>query len=59
MKEINGEIVDEKEIEGFLKEAEVMRALAPHPNVLKFIGICRRPFCLVTGLLQKYLLSLF
>jgi serine/threonine protein kinase len=26
-----------------------MKQLATHENVLKFIGICRSPFCILTG----------
>ena len=53
VKEINGNIVDEKEIEGFIKEAELMRNLPPHPNILNLLGISPQPFCLITEYMEK------
>ena len=53
IKEINGNIINEKEIECFLQEAELMRTLPKHPNIVNFIGICAQPFCLVTEFMEK------
>lgn len=49
IKEINGDLVDEKGVEDFLKEAKMMKNLPKHPNILKYIGICVNPFCIITG----------
>ena len=53
IKEINGNIIDEKQIDEFLKECEVMKKLPKHPNILKFIGICNNPFSILTEFMEK------
>lgn len=53
VKEINSEVIDSKEVDAFVKEAEVMRKLSPHPNVLGFVGICSSPFCIVTEYMAR------
>jgi serine/threonine protein kinase len=49
VKEINGDTIEENEIESFLKEATLMKEMKPHPNVLQLIGITASPFCIITG----------
>jgi hypothetical protein len=45
-KMINGE---EANTEEFLQEAKVMSTIPPHPNVIRLIGFCRLPVCIVSG----------
>ena len=53
IKEINGNIVDEEEIQSFVQEAELMRKLPKHPHILNFIGISPDPFCIITEFVEK------
>ena len=45
-KMINGE---ETNTEEFLQEAKVMSTIPQHPNVIRLIGFCRLPVCIVSG----------
>ena len=42
--------VTEAAIQEFLKEAELMRAIRPHSNVVQFLGICEAPLLIITGM---------
>jgi len=53
IKEINSEIIDEKQLNDFIKEAELMKKLPKHPNIVKFIGITSNPFSIVTEFMEK------
>jgi serine/threonine protein kinase len=53
VKKIKGQFT-EKQMAGFLKEAEVTRNITPHPNVIKCIGLCLAPLCLGMSC-RKYL----
>jgi serine/threonine protein kinase len=45
IKKIQGKLT-EKQIEEFLREAEITRKLPPHPNVIQCVGVCLRPLCI-------------
>jgi len=49
-------MIDENEVIAFIKEAQLMKSLPQHPNILKLVGICGSPFCIITG---KYFSFLF
>jgi len=62
VKEVSQALLNEQSIESFKKEANVMRNLRPHPNVVLFLGISLPPdpTCIVTeymknGSLNDYL----
>jgi len=44
----NGTVVTQAEIRDFLAEAQTMKELPPHPNVVLFRGVCIEPLCIVT-----------
>jgi len=48
VKDLKPEIVSENEIKGFVAEADLMRNLSEHPNVVQFIGLIAQPFCIIT-----------
>lgn len=48
VKEILSRSVLKTEMQNFLLEAEVMKQLPEHPNVISFIGLCASPFCIIT-----------
>jgi len=48
VKDLKAEAVSQAEIKGFVAEADLMRKLPPHPNVVKFIGLIAQPFCIIT-----------
>eukprot|EP01114_Cavostelium_apophysatum_P021359 TRINITY_DN7435_c0_g1_i2.p1 TRINITY_DN7435_c0_g1~~TRINITY_DN7435_c0_g1_i2.p1 ORF type:complete len:454 (-),score=55.97 TRINITY_DN7435_c0_g1_i2:124-1485(-) len=41
------------QLKDFLKEADVMRTIRPHKNVVTFLGVCRDPLCIVTEFHSK------
>lgn len=53
IKEIAPDALNEKEVGHFLEEAEVMRNMQRHPNVVLFLGICLDPFSIVTEFLEN------
>jgi len=46
---INMDDDDNEMVEEFLREASMMDLLGNHPNVIKFVGACLEPFCLVSA----------
>jgi serine/threonine protein kinase len=42
------EKLNDKQIEEFLKEADITLKIPPHPNVIRLIGICLSPLCIGT-----------
>jgi len=40
--------LENTDIAEFLAEADLMRKMRPHPNVVLYLGVCRQPLCLVT-----------
>jgi len=48
VKDMKAENVSENEIKAFIGEAELMRNLSNHPNVVQFIGLVAHPFCIIT-----------
>lgn len=62
VKEIKKEMISKDELVSFIEEAEIMKQMTPHPNVVLFLGIVDDPFCIVTeymenGDLKSYLRS--
>ncbi len=45
VKKPKGEIT-ESQLNEIMKEAFLMQSVPPHPNVLKFIGVCMSPLCI-------------
>jgi serine/threonine protein kinase len=45
IKKSNGQLTD-KQIEEFLREAEITRNVPPHPNVIRFVGLSVNPLCI-------------
>ena len=41
--------VTEGNLQEFVQEAELMKSIRPHTNVVQFLGICEDPFLIVTG----------
>jgi len=59
VKRLMGEFSNDK-LQEFEREADLMKQLPPHSNVLQFVGICIVPLCIVTqyyerGNLKEYL----
>jgi len=48
VKDLKAEGVSQAEIKGFVAEADLMRNLPPHQNVVQFIGLIAQPFCIIT-----------
>lgn len=51
-----------KELDGFIGEIDLMKALTPHDNVVTLVGMCKDPICMITqyydrGSLFDYLMS--
>jgi serine/threonine protein kinase len=60
IKEINGIVINPTELSSFIQEAELMKSIGTHPNIIKLVGIVSDPFCIVVefmpnGDLYKYL----
>jgi len=53
VKEISAESINQKELEAFIEEARLMKDIPQHPNVLQFIGISPKPFCIITEFMEK------
>jgi len=53
VKEIRSENITWEEKKKFIEEAEIMRNMKPHRNVVLFLGIIVNPFCIVTEFLGK------
>jgi hypothetical protein len=48
IKLIKMERTDPLQIQGFIEEAEIMKNMMPHQNVVQFLGFCTNPICIVT-----------
>lgn len=56
VKQMKG-IINETALTEFEAEAELMKNLQPHPNVVFFFGMCKDPLCIVTEFVEKGALS--
>jgi len=52
VKEIKNENISADDVQKFVEEAELMRNLKPHANVVLFMGVILDPFCIVTEFLE-------
>jgi len=52
VKEIKNEHISADDLKKFIEEAELMRNLKPHANVVLFLGVVMNPFCIVTEFLE-------
>jgi len=57
VKQLNSPTMSEQDISQFLIEAEFMKNMQPHKNVVTFIGICETPFCIITDYVERGSLS--
>jgi len=48
VKVMNQTAMTPSDIQNFVAEIELMKAIRPHANVLQLIGICQSPLCIVT-----------
>jgi Protein tyrosine and serine/threonine kinase len=53
IKELNSATVDESELAAFMREADTMRSLPPHENVVQLIGVTREPLTIAVLLMEN------
>lgn len=54
VKEIRSNMeIDETALQDFLSEAEIMKSMNNHANVVTFLGLCDKPLCKLPFLIEK------
>jgi len=50
-------LIDQKALNEFWREAEIVSHLRPHANIVSFFGVCTEPLCIVLEFMSKGALS--
>lgn len=53
VKMVNSQMMDEKQLENFKYEVDLMKNLRNSPNVVMYMGYCSSPLCLVLEYCEK------